>query len=652
MPFTVGAQHLRWFALLAGSLALLAAGPLQAAEDKQAPAAPPAYDPAKYMSPDEIRRGMKGFGRTVLAGTEIQTFEFEVLSVMKNAFEPRQDVILVRCSGLGLEKTGVIEGMSGSPCYVQDDQGRERMIGAVAFGWPLSKEPICGVQPITQMLGIPAVRDPANRPRPPATNPATGPAATVSGQGLSMGELLAAVHPDPIDTRSRLSIFNDDIARLRSLSPRTPERELRPLALPVMVSGAGTRTRAWIEKRFEPLGLRLVTSGAASEADKASAGAAGFRPGSVLCVPLMTGDLSMDVIGTCTEVIDNKVLGFGHALFARGFTELPLATGMVHTVFPSVLASFKLGAGLKTVGTLWGDEQTGVFGICGASPVMAPLKVTIRDERGPRTFQYQMARDRAIGATLVGSAVAGSIFSHNELPDDHVIKYRIQIEFEGVGTYETRNFTSLAGVSGVAEDLMVPVMLMSWSPFGEAPIARGRIDIEIESGTRSVRIDRLQLPRLTYRPGETVSARVRYQHTRSAPMYTEATYDLTIPQDLPDGEYALTVGSADTQLEALRQEKPHKLRAENLPDLLDMLNYVTSFPQNRLYMRLEVPKGGMAVGRLEMPELPSFRQKILMDSRRPDIVAYTEALVVEQEADFTVNGSLSTAIKVSRKKEY
>ena len=81
------------------------------------------------MGVDQIRPGMRGFGKTVFQGTKIDTFSVEIVDVMRNVFGPKEDLILARLSGgpLPLEKTGVIEGMSGSPVYVDG-----KMIGAVS----------------------------------------------------------------------------------------------------------------------------------------------------------------------------------------------------------------------------------------------------------------------------------------------------------------------------------------------------------------------------------------------------------------------------------------------------------------------------------------------------------------------------------------
>ena len=97
---------------------------------------------------EELRRGMKGYGRTVMAGTKVETFQVEILGVLKNT-SPGRDLVIARLSGLGLEKTGVIAGMSGSPVYVAN-----KLVGAVAYAWPFGKEPIAGITPFSQMQGF------------------------------------------------------------------------------------------------------------------------------------------------------------------------------------------------------------------------------------------------------------------------------------------------------------------------------------------------------------------------------------------------------------------------------------------------------------------------------------------------------------------
>src|SRR5436309_793889 len=108
---------------------------------------------------------MKGQGRTVMRGTKIENFDVEVLGVLKNT-SPGRDLVLCRLSGLNLENTGVIAGMSGSPVYIDN-----KLLGAVAYAWAFGKEPIAGVTPFSQMHGYVAAyerRDRAEQGGPPA----------------------------------------------------------------------------------------------------------------------------------------------------------------------------------------------------------------------------------------------------------------------------------------------------------------------------------------------------------------------------------------------------------------------------------------------------------------------------------------------------
>src|SRR2546421_8836376 len=137
--------------LLLGLLRIVAADP---APPQPASTVPSLFDPARHMRVSEVRPGMKGYGLSVFSGTKIERFDVEVISVLRN-FNPKSDAVLIKCRGQNLEQTGAVAGMSGSPIFLKDETGRERLIGAFAYGWPMTKEPVAGVQPIEYMLTIP-----------------------------------------------------------------------------------------------------------------------------------------------------------------------------------------------------------------------------------------------------------------------------------------------------------------------------------------------------------------------------------------------------------------------------------------------------------------------------------------------------------------
>src|ERR1700685_1656394 len=65
----------------------------------------------------DVKPGMRGVGRTVFHDNRVEDFQVEILAVLEN-LAPKQSIILARLSGGPLEQTGVVQGMSGSPVYI------------------------------------------------------------------------------------------------------------------------------------------------------------------------------------------------------------------------------------------------------------------------------------------------------------------------------------------------------------------------------------------------------------------------------------------------------------------------------------------------------------------------------------------------------
>ena len=69
---------------------------------------------------------MRGVGRTVFSGSQVEDFQVEILGVLDNA-GPKESLIIARLSGGAIDRTGVMQGMSGSPVYIDG-----KLVGAVA----------------------------------------------------------------------------------------------------------------------------------------------------------------------------------------------------------------------------------------------------------------------------------------------------------------------------------------------------------------------------------------------------------------------------------------------------------------------------------------------------------------------------------------
>jgi hypothetical protein len=97
------------------------------------------------ISPQSVEKGMRGIALSTFEGNKIDTFEVEILGRIPN-YQLDQEVIIAKLRGKAVDKAGVISGMSGSPVYIDG-----KLLGAIAFGWSFSKEPICGITPFTEM---------------------------------------------------------------------------------------------------------------------------------------------------------------------------------------------------------------------------------------------------------------------------------------------------------------------------------------------------------------------------------------------------------------------------------------------------------------------------------------------------------------------
>src|SRR5688572_9502092 len=103
----------------------------------------------QFFPLSDLKEGMRGTARTVFRGSEPEEFNVEILGIVPGAIGPKQDLIVARISGGSADRTSVFAGMSGSPVYIDG-----KLVGAISYSFPFSKEPLCGITPIEQMIAI------------------------------------------------------------------------------------------------------------------------------------------------------------------------------------------------------------------------------------------------------------------------------------------------------------------------------------------------------------------------------------------------------------------------------------------------------------------------------------------------------------------
>ena len=202
------------------------------------------------MPIEEVKPGMVGVGRTVFEGTELKDFKVHILGVLRNMQGPRRDLILARLEGAGLAESGVAQGMSGSPVYIDG-----RLVGAVSYSiGSFSKEPIAGITPIAEM------KEATTLPRRAGTGQARL-ELPITREGLSAA--LAAVS-------ARLAPFARRPADVQAIGIAasgwrdSSASMLRPIATPLILGGFEPETIDLISGAFRDAGFTPMVTGTAT----------------------------------------------------------------------------------------------------------------------------------------------------------------------------------------------------------------------------------------------------------------------------------------------------------------------------------------------------------------------------------------------------
>jgi hypothetical protein len=600
----------------------------------------PVTGPSRYMFENEITPGMKGYGLTVMHGGKIEPFAFTVLDVVQN-LSPGNHAILVRCSGLNLEHSGIIAGMSGSPCFING-----RMIGAIAYGWGMAKDPIAGVQPIRQMLDIQSTTDNASTTAA-AWSPDT-PLAKLAATKPGWNKLLKSFthHANPTPT----PLTSNDT------------QGLRPLASPLMVSGLSPASLKLLQQSLANTNLVPIASGSGGSTGKPGEGLGGIaelkpgaiqlEPGSSLAVPLVTGDIDMSAIGTVTEVAGNKVYAFGHAFLAQGGEKLPMSTGYIYTVMPNLNQSFKLGTSLGPAGTLIADEQTGIMGTLGAPPPQIPITITVNNG-STHQYHFNLTHHPKITAIVLQSLLQETLTARRQFPAQFTARITGEANFTdpagGGGTSPRRIKLRNLGVTDNFDPSMtlLPVAVLVDNPFENLRLTSLSITADVEPRNQGGIIRAVTVDRLIAAPGDQIHIVADVE--RFQKITTRVPITLKIPADARDGDYELMVGSASMALMQEADYAPQRFDPTNIKGLEKAVERITDYAADHVYARLVMGVTGAALDGIEKHDLPASRVAMYASSRRTDTSPVYNVITTQADAGVVLdNGGQSFNLRIDR----
>jgi hypothetical protein len=579
---------------------------------------------------EDVRPGMKGTALTVFSGTETEEFGVEVLGVLPGFPGPRQSAIIAKLSGPNAEKTGVFAGMSGSPVFIDG-----KLVGAIAFSFPFSKEPIAGITPIRQMIELFHKGSENDSPKPKEP------------RAVSFSQLAATEwKPNlPKPAVSSVSLF----APVTADSPLMPllGQQMTPIATPLVFSGISQESLAMFAPQLMASGLLPVSGvgGAAAITPLAAHNDRTFPSGSSISVQLVRGDYSLAAAGTVTLRDGDRIYAFGHPFLSLGSSDMPMSECSVVTVVSNVNNSFKLSVPGQMVGAISQDRASGIFGLLGQTPKMIPVKVNLHTSRDRKeTYSYEIANDAFLTPLLLNITVFNTITSSERALGDSTISLRGEIKVRGEEPIKIdRRFSANNSAIMAAGSIASPVGSLLASGFDDVQLDGITLDISSSETKYAGTLERVALDRTEVRRGEKIEIQA-YVRTESGKQFVQRI-PVQIPEDAAPGQLLVFVGDGG----ALQEGSPAKsFVPRDLSQLVRAINTVKK--SDRLYVKLFRITNGAVIGTNEMPSLPPSVVATLNSERTAG--GYTPTVlspVYEMElppAEFVISGQQLIAIEV------
>ena len=506
----------------------------------------PAHAQTNWLPLDQIQAGQKGIGRTVFSGATISEFNVEILGVLEN-IGPKQSVILARLSGGPLAHTGVMQGMSGSPVWING-----KLIGAVALAFPFSKDPIAGIRPIAEMFE-------------------TGPSRP--GPARPLAEL-------------KLGDFSS----------------LKEIATPVSFGGFPQATLDRFAPEWRKLGLEPRQGVSAGRPGASTPSARPIEPGSMISVHLMSGDLSVAAEGTVTAIDGRKLFAFGHRFLALGDAEMPFARAEVIALLPSLNTSFKISSAKEWLGTITADRNAAISGELGRKPNLIPVQLAV----GPKRYQFEMVSNRSLSPLLLQMAAMAALDGTERGFGASTIGVRGQIRFTDrtlpplrFDNIFTSDYNAAAG-AGLA--IASPLATLLEAAVPGAQVAAIELTLDTREEKRQMRIDQAWPSRRETRPGDEVELTMTFATENGAELQRRLKY--RVPAGAENGPlyFSISDGSGLNAQEIRSLYAGGSLAGKTPAQVVDLLNQMRT--NRRAYVRVWQSEPAYTAGSSDLSNVP------------------------------------------------
>jgi hypothetical protein len=538
-----------------------------------------ATDNSAIFPLSDVKPGMKGVVYTIFEGDQIEKVDLEVIGVLHNAVGPKLDVILVRLLGDKVQQTGVVAGMSGSPVYIDG-----KLVGALSLKLgAFTKEAIGGVTPIADMLEVQQAS---------ASAASSTPIAARLSQNVSL----------PQEFAQRTSVGGSS-------------QFLVPIETPLIAAGLYPETLARFGQEFSSWGMAVMAGGTAAP----SPDDAQLKPGDMVGIDLVRGDLSISSGCTVTTVQGDSILACGHPLFGFGKVAMPMSRAHVLMTLASAQSSTKIITTGATIGTLTQDRQTAIMGTLGAGPSMIPLDVTLNTSAEEKKYHFEVIESPELTPTLVAAVTYNGIIGSPAYGEGPTLQLEGAIEIKGHSPVELDDLFAPADQTTPAALFAALAVQSAFAqiysnPYEPPQIERVSLRVRARPERQWASIDSAWLDRSAVRPGETVAVKVLLRPYRGAPFLQEIP--VTIPAQTTRGSLQLVVSDA-----AFLNRNVQSLAASSqgqLPGLEELIELINRERHNdRLYATLLQSTPTVLVEDKEMPNIPLSAINVLNQRQNP-----------------------------------
>jgi hypothetical protein len=580
---------------------------------------------SERMPLSEIRKGMKGYGLTIFEGSKIEKFDVEILGVLNN-IGPDQNLILARVDHPVVARAGIIAGMSGSPVFIDG-----KVIGALAYAWQFSKEPVAGITPIEEMLKI------SSR----VTSPAGASPAGASPRMTAVEMLGAISKQDP-------SAAFEKMVKDMGATPVHSMGGAQRIALPMSVASFSADTIQRFSPYLEQLGFVAVPSGAASSSTtNANSSKTTFAPGDAVGAVLLNGDFNVAATGTVTYLDGDHVYAFGHPFLDMGEINFPMATSEIVTVMPSLASSFKMSNTGPIVGVLQQDRAAGIMGTLGAKPDMIPVEVVLNGAGPAQTFHVNVVRHSHLSPLMLAMVTDSVVSNAQRAAGERTVMMEGDIQLKGYPTIHLREgWAGQQARQSIPQYLALVAGYLMSNEFSPTEIESIKIRLHHDDDLKTAKLMEAALvtpPKGHIAPGDTVKVRTVLKPFRGEPFVE--TFDVRIPDDQPAGSAYLLVGSGSV-MNAIdfTLVPPDPRTLQQVLGVIDRLR-----PSTDLTVALYSNGEGAVTSGVYLPNLPASMRAVLSadtSNGAQAAVKYHPAGQSAKSLGYIIDGALKIDIDV------